>query len=301
MAHLVDVRAFGELRILSGGRSLGPRDLGGRKPKQVLELLAGAGGSPVPKEVMVDLLWNDQPPRHPLAALENHVWVLRRHLADRLTRQPVVLGGSGAYRLAPSVLVDLARFDALVRRASHIDDGRRSLEEALRLVHGEVFEDEPYTDWALRLREAYGVKLASARLDVAELALADDDATTAVQQSQLVLDREPLSERACRVLVLGLAARGQRERAIEQLTAFNRRVRTELGVEPSPEMLLAGEVLHNGYGVASTLISVLDDRIETTEDDGMRGRWRRLRDGVEAIGGDGLATVLLEALERLTR
>jgi DNA-binding SARP family transcriptional activator len=301
MAHLVDVRAFGELRILSGGRRLGPRDLGGRKPKQVLELLAGAGGHPVPKEVMVDLLWGEEPPLHPLAALENHVWVLRRHLGDRLTRQPVVLGGSGVYRLAPSVTVDLTRFDALVHRASSIDDGRPPLEKALGLVRGEVFEDEPYTDWAVTLRETYRVRLAGARLDVAELALADDDATTAVQQSQLVLDHEPLSERACRVLVLGLARRGQRERAVDQLTTFNRRVRLELGVEPSPEMRLAGEVLRDGSGVASTLVSVLDHRIETAEDDAMRGRWRRLRAGVAAIGGDGLATVLLEAIERTAR
>jgi DNA-binding SARP family transcriptional activator len=69
----VRVRLFGPLEIDIDGRTLGPRDFGGIKPKQVLEILLVERGRPVAKERLADLLWGDDLPRNIAATLETYV------------------------------------------------------------------------------------------------------------------------------------------------------------------------------------------------------------------------------------
>jgi SARP family transcriptional regulator, regulator of embCAB operon len=244
----MDILALGELEVRDHGGRLGPGDLGGRKPKQVLELLVAAGGKPAPKEQLIDRLWGEQPPRHPVPTLENHVWVLRRHLA-RAASEPVVMAAAGAYRLAVGpVSLDLQRFDALLQDTSLGDPARTraQLEQALALVRGEVFEDEPYAEWALSLRETYRAKVREARLRLAELALSSADVGTALEQATVVLAQDAMSERASRVLMQAHRQRGDRDRAVAVFDALRRHLRTELGVEPLPETVAVHAEVRQG-------------------------------------------------------
>ena len=50
------MRMFGPLQLQAGGTRLGPRDLGGVKPKQLLEVLLLERGRPVPKDRIAELL-----------------------------------------------------------------------------------------------------------------------------------------------------------------------------------------------------------------------------------------------------
>jgi SARP family transcriptional regulator, regulator of embCAB operon len=244
----MEILALGALEVRDHGRRLGPADLGGRKPKQVLELLVAAGGKPAPKEQLIDRLWGEQPPRHPVPTLENHVWVLRRHLTHAAC-EPVVMAEAGAYRLAlERVSLDLERFDALLHRTDVGSPARTraQLEQALVLVRGEVFEDEPYAEWALSLRETYRAKVRDARLQLAELALSASDIGTALEQASVVLDQDALSERASRVLMHAHRQRGDRDRAVAVFDALQRRLRTELGVEPLPETIAVHAEVRRG-------------------------------------------------------
>jgi DNA-binding SARP family transcriptional activator len=244
----MEILALGELEVRDQGGRLGPADLGGRKPKQLLELLVAAGGKPAPKEQLIDRLWGEQPPRHPVPTLENHVWVLRRHLA-RAASEPVVMAAAGAYRLAVGpVSLDLQRFDALLHDSElgNPTRSRAQLEQALALVRGEVFEDEPYAEWALSLREVYRAKVRDARLQLAELALSASDIGTALAQASVVLEQDALSERASRVLMQAHHQRGDRDRAVEVFDALRRRLLAELGVEPLPETVAVHAEVREG-------------------------------------------------------
>jgi SARP family transcriptional regulator, regulator of embCAB operon len=245
----VEVCVLGPVEVRLRARRLGPGDLGGRKPKQVLQLLAAAGGGSVPKETLIDLLWGDRPPRRPVAALENHVWVLRRHLAAPDGAEPVIATTPGAYRLAiERVVIDLARFDALVLSAAAVDPARarRSLRAALALVRGEAFEDEPYAEWAVGVRETYRLKVSDARLELAELALSVSDLATALEQASLVLREDPLSERATRAVMQAHHRRGDRDRSVAVFNGLRRRLHCELGVEPLPATLAVLEAVRRG-------------------------------------------------------
>ena len=55
-ADPVAIRLFGSIAVVHAGRTLGPRDFGGSRPKQVLEILLAARGSPVPVDRLAEML-----------------------------------------------------------------------------------------------------------------------------------------------------------------------------------------------------------------------------------------------------
>src|SRR5207247_11246332 len=80
------IRLFGSLQIEDGQRWVGPDDLGGRKPKQLLEILLNERGRVVSKDRIVDLLSPHELPQNAAATLDTYVSVLRRHLEPTIVR-----------------------------------------------------------------------------------------------------------------------------------------------------------------------------------------------------------------------
>jgi DNA-binding SARP family transcriptional activator len=60
---LLSIEMFGPLRVSTGTGSCGPRNFGGVKPKQVLEVLLVERGRTVHKDRVADRIWGDSPPR----------------------------------------------------------------------------------------------------------------------------------------------------------------------------------------------------------------------------------------------
>ncbi len=104
------IRLFGPLAIEDGARVLGPRDLGGARPKQVLQILLAVRGHRVPTDGLAELLWAEVPPRSATGSLQTFVSVLRRHLtSDHERARELVVTEAEAYRFATNH-VDLDRF-----------------------------------------------------------------------------------------------------------------------------------------------------------------------------------------------
>jgi DNA-binding SARP family transcriptional activator len=232
------IRLFGPLAI-EGARTLGPRDLGGSRPKQVLEILLTARGHRVPTDRLADLLWGEQLPQNAAGSLQTFVSVLRRHLAsDRERARELVVTEAEAYRFATDLVdFDLDQFDALLERSAHEPTrfARHSLEEALGLVRGDVLEDEPYADWAQGLRSTYQGRVLGASLEAADAALAEVDYAGALAHTEAAVALDRFSERAHRTAMLALYALGRRYDALETYRRFRTRLDEELGLDPSAE------------------------------------------------------------------
>src|SRR6266705_3421344 len=114
------IRLFGALEIEDGERLLGPSDLGGSRPKQVLEILLAARGHHVPTERIAELLWGDKRPDDVAGSIQTFVSVLRRHLvAEKDEARQLVITEAEAYRVATDRIdLDLDRFDKLLERSS---------------------------------------------------------------------------------------------------------------------------------------------------------------------------------------
>src|SRR5882724_7701324 len=76
----VTVRLFGPLTIEDGAHTLGPRALGGIRPKQVLQILLAAHGHHVPTDRFFELLWGEERPQNANGSLQTFVSVLRRRM-----------------------------------------------------------------------------------------------------------------------------------------------------------------------------------------------------------------------------
>src|SRR5215471_20334118 len=109
------IRLFGPLSIDDGERTLGPSDLGGVRPKQVLEIMLTARGHLVPIDRLAELVWGSERPQNVPGSLQTFVSTLRRHLTpDRERARALVVTENEAYRFATElVALDLDRFDEL--------------------------------------------------------------------------------------------------------------------------------------------------------------------------------------------
>ncbi|MGE5274104.1 MAG: BTAD domain-containing putative transcriptional regulator [Verrucomicrobiota bacterium] len=233
------IRLFGPLAIENGERTIGPAELGGVRPKQVLEILVTARGHRVPIDRLAELVWGDERPQNVPGSLQTFVSTLRRHLtSDRERARELVVTESEAYRFATErVSLDLDRFDELLERSAHepTHRARVSLEQALDLVRGEVLEDEPYATWALDVRGSYQGRVLGARLDVADAALAELDFAPALAHAEAAAALDRFSERAYRTGMLALYALGRPHEALSRYREFRIRLDQELGLEPGGE------------------------------------------------------------------
>src|SRR6266851_3969881 len=233
------IRLFGPLAIEDGARTLGPRDLGGARPKQVLEILLAARGHRVATDRLAELVWPRQRPQNTAASLQTFVSALRRHLTqDRERARELVVTEAEAYRFATDLVdFDLDLFDGLVERSAGEPTrvARRSLEQALALVRGELREDEPYALWAQDLRGTYQGRVLGAHLDAAGAALAELDYAGALAHADAAAALDRFSERAQRTSMLALYALGRQHEALQVYRRFRDRIDSELGLEPAAQ------------------------------------------------------------------
>ena len=233
------IRLFGPLAIHDGCRTLGPRDLGGARPKQVLEILLAARGHRVTTDRLADLLWPRQRPQNTAASLQTFVSTLRRHLTqDPARSRELVVTEAEAYRFATDLVdFDLDHFDGLIERSAGEPTlmARHSLEQALALVHGDLLEDEPYAAWAQDLRGTYQGRVLGAHLDAADAALAELDYPDTLAHAGAAAALDRFSERAQRTAMLALYALGRQHEALQVYRRFRALIDGELGLEPAAQ------------------------------------------------------------------
>jgi DNA-binding SARP family transcriptional activator len=256
----MDIKLFGALQIDAGGRRLSHADLGGVKPKEILEILVLARGALVSKEALADALWPETRPRNVTATLETYVSVLRRRVTeDRSRARQLVVTSAGAYRFAPEgVSLDIDRFDDLVRRAERA--GRRERValrvQAAAIATGDLLEDAPYAAWAEHERQLYRDRSARTNLLVAEDLLVDGDLAGALRHGEVALRLNPFAEEGFRVVMLANHALGHTERARGTFQRCRTLLGDELGVDPSTGLVDLAGAIDAGAPVSELLAEV---------------------------------------------
>jgi DNA-binding SARP family transcriptional activator len=233
---LLRVTLFGGLRVLSERRTLEAGDFPGQKPKQLLEALLCHRGHSVSKDRLAELLWPEAKPRNHVATLETYVSVLRRTIEPHAaTGRSVVVTERGGYRIGPAGLeLDLDVFDELVGAATSAPPAAAldCLRRALRLVRGDVLEDEPYARWAESLRETYRTRHVQALVDAGRLALVVGDAPVALELARQAVELNPLGEPGYQVLMTAAYSLWRQDEALAAFERCRRLLAEELGAEP---------------------------------------------------------------------
>jgi DNA-binding SARP family transcriptional activator len=223
--------------VCRSGRTLPAKDVGSRKGRTVLALLAVERGRTVPVDGIVEVLWADAPPRRPAANVATLVSRLRAALGTS-----VVVGGRTGYRLGDQVAVDLHDAYALVREAETRLAGNEPVSalaaagRAMELLDaGPVLADEPDALWAEPIRAVQGRLLRQARHMAAEAALRVRDPASARLAAEAAVAADPFDEVASRDLMRAHVVGGEPARALAVYERLRSTLAIEFGVDPAPE------------------------------------------------------------------
>ncbi|MBT2445085.1 AfsR/SARP family transcriptional regulator, partial [Streptomyces sp. ISL-36] len=227
-----------------------PVALGGARLRALLTVLALRAGRTVPAAVLVDEVWDGEPPADGAGALQALVGRLRRALG-----REAVVSAPGGYRLAAGPdAVDAHRFERLagegVRRLDAGDPARAAelLDEALGLWQGPALADLPDRAVEAARWDARRLDARRARLGAA---LALGEASSALPELAALCEAHPLDEPLQALRIRALRDAGRSAEALLAYETVRRDLATRLGADPSPALrALHAELLSPGPDAA---------------------------------------------------
>ncbi|MEU1772394.1 BTAD domain-containing putative transcriptional regulator [Streptomyces sp. NPDC019922] len=231
---------LGPLSAVIDGR---PLPLGPRKQRLVLAILLSRPNTPVPVDVLTDVVWPEAPPRTARKNLQVYVSAARSLFGAGDDRGRVV-HGCGGYRLrVEEGELDTLRFRTLAR-AGRAAGERGDLRTAARLLREALDlwgERPPLHD----LRDSAGVAEEAERLEARCLTVYEDWAEAEIETGRAgvavdglrdLVERHPFRERLRAAWMNSLHQTGRQAEALAVYDDYRQLLARELGLEPSPAM-----------------------------------------------------------------
>jgi DNA-binding SARP family transcriptional activator/tetratricopeptide (TPR) repeat protein len=243
MAYTVPALRFEILGPLRGWRAGDELDLGWPKQQTVLAALLLAAGRTVSRPDLVDVLWDENPPRSSASLVHTYLARLRRVLDPDPRAEPraLVSGRSGyALRLPPGG-TDLEVFRASLEDARRMaaDDqlvaALKGFDAALGLWRGPPLGGISGA-WADGQRVRLGEVRLAAVEDRAEVMLRLGRQAELVPELTALAAAYPLRERLRALLMIALHRGGRQAEALALYADARRLLVDELGVEPGTEL-----------------------------------------------------------------
>ncbi len=214
---------------------------------QALLYFLAVTGSTQRRSILAALLWPEADEAQASASLRNVLSNLRALVSDHLTvtREAVTLDREALW-------LDVAQFDALVRRTGDTETDIVQMEAAISLYHGDFLEgfhvsDAPgFEQWATIERERLRQAVLNSLLTLAEWHAGQTDYAAGLDDLTRLLSIDPASEFGHRQKMILLARMGQRSLALKQYDTCRHILAEELGVEPSPQTTAAYELILAG-------------------------------------------------------
>ena len=248
----LEITFLGGFHLRIGTTNIGPRQLGGTKPRLILEALLAHGGAPVSKDKLVSMLWegDGSPARGQgiegsRANLETYTCVLRKHLQQVAPGAEDVIGSVAGGYLANMDLVDLDldRHARLVRLASDVrttaSEALPLFIEALTLGDAALLPEEGDLEWLVDLRRLHAGRLRSQLVQGAVKVL-DLAPSLSRHWALLALRHDALDEAAWIAYLSSVEALGFHAEGLRAYNDCRRVFARELGCAP-------GRVLQESY------------------------------------------------------
>lgn len=240
---MLDIRILGPLELAAGTTLL---ELGSRKQRAVLAILAIEANHVVSLDRLIDELWGGEPPAQAIGTLQAYVSNLRRILEPQRPRREaprVLVTRSPGYVLdvAPEWL-DSHRFEVAAREGTRLlaarlpEQARRHLTEALDLWRGPALADFAFESFA----QSEALRLNEMRLAVREERIQADldmgNHLATVTELEAAVALHPLRERLTQMLMLAYYRAGRQADALQAYRQVRHRLIEEMGLEPAPAL-----------------------------------------------------------------
>lgn len=217
MAALVRIALLGGLRVHLDERVVGEHDWPGRRPAELVALLALAERRALLRDQVLEALWPHLDPEAAAAQLRKAA----HHARQVLGEEAVALAG-GRVALFPGATVetDVEDFERAAAAALKAGDVV-ACAHAAELGAGELLPEARYEDWAALRRE----QLTRVRVDLLRRAGAWAG----------LVEADPTDEQAYRELMRAALAAGNRHAAIRWYGRLRTALERELGLRPDAE------------------------------------------------------------------
>lgn len=228
----LEIRALGPLAVLRDGT---PLELGGRKPRDLLAILAAQPNRAVTRDRLAEELWEGAPPPTAAGAIQVHVSHLRRALGPE-ARDVLVTEGTGYMLRVDAERFDVSRFEELLAEAdSQAEPAVRAklLAEALAAWRGAAFEGIAAPAARIEAARLEELRMRALELRI-EADLAAGGAAELVAELERLTGEHPLHERFWGQRMLALYRAGRQADALACAQRLRRLLDEELGVDPSP-------------------------------------------------------------------
>jgi DNA-binding SARP family transcriptional activator len=238
----VRVRLLGAFEV----EGVAERDLGSRKGRLLLKVLAAARGAPVPVDRLAEVLWGEDQPARPA----DQVGVLVSRLRGVLGAHRLPRSDAGYALLADwtdvAALLELSAAAAEALEAGRVGAARAAADAALALARGPLLADEDGL-WPEADRVAAQAAVTRLRRLAVDAAVAAGDHGGAAALAEQALAADPYDEAMLRALMSAHLGAGRPASALAAYARVRHRLAEDLGVPPTAET----EALHNVALVAA--------------------------------------------------
>jgi DNA-binding SARP family transcriptional activator len=241
MLRAMKFEVLGPVRGWAGETEL---ELGSPQQQAVLTMLLLARGRQVPLAVLIDGLWELDPPRSAAGTVRTYVSRLRGLLGAGAVGHAdcgITSAGDGYALQMGSAALDLDEFERLLRdaRTAWRDAGTARAAGLYRSALG-LWRGAPLAGVPGPYAESRRVKLAELQLAAEEERLAIDVAAgehaIAIAELRALLAEHPFREGLSESLMLALYRAGRQADAFTVYNTVRRGLRDELGVDPGPAL-----------------------------------------------------------------
>jgi DNA-binding SARP family transcriptional activator/pimeloyl-ACP methyl ester carboxylesterase len=229
-------------RILGSLEIEGPRgrvDVGGAKRRALLAYLLAHAGEVVPRDRLVDDLWEQQPTPGAPHTVQTYVSQLRKVFAPLDERVAIANRGGGYVLELPATSLDVSIFERCCVEASRQSSptGRLAkFDEALALWRSAPLAEFAGAAWA----DAYATRLEARRLEAlherADALLALGRHAEAIPELEGLVRDHPFDERLWAQLLVAYFRAGRQGDALRAYQVLRSTLADELGITPSPEL-----------------------------------------------------------------
>jgi DNA-binding SARP family transcriptional activator len=236
------INVLGPLTVTRGTDEI---TVGPTMVRTLLGLLALHAGTAVPRDDIVETLWDGEPPTTYLNLIQGYVSRLRAQLRDGSpgASDGLIVNVRGGYRLnVDDDVVDAARFGWLLREARRgaaggaVARAADLYETALGCWRGPVLADLGQCFERLAAVVAVNERRVTAAVEYGRLCRRLHRYEPAAEVLRTVAEDAPLHEALHAQLMALLAASGNRAAALTLYDRTRRRLADELGVDPGPEL-----------------------------------------------------------------
>jgi predicted ATPase/DNA-binding SARP family transcriptional activator len=260
MAQL-KLRVLGRFEAFEAGKPITKFET--NKIRALLAYLAVEASQVHSRESLMGLLWPDSPQSAAMESLRHALATLRKTVGDQLALPPFLLITRETVQLnrQSNVRADVWDFQqALARKSSsnNLELSIAFLKSAIDLYRGPFLDglycgSDVFENWAQTRREGLNRQVHDALSELAILYAETGEYEESIMWARRLLELEPWDETAYRLVMAGLARRGERNAALAQYETCREFLKKELNVEPEPATQRLYEAIRNGgWGIAAS-------------------------------------------------